>query len=308
MALATLGASRAPASPWPLLSAGFVLVAFLAAAAVGYSLSLGAVILLAGPHNWMEARYFLTRMPARWGPLAPYFCLAIAGVVLLSAFSIAVPWLGAWAPRMWMCGLIAWVAGLVVLCRPTRLATGLMAGGAMVLVQTLPLPWTVMLVFAHPLLALWFLDHELRTRPAMRDVYRAMLVALPFLVGALWLLASPASTLDGAMLSRVEAAVGGGIHVHRMLAVYVFLQMLHYGVWIAALPALRLREAPWRVDAVPLAKRFPLVVKTALAVGAVAVVVLWLGFATATAIAWDAYFQLAIVHVLAEIPFLVRAR
>ena len=31
--------------------------------------SIVTVFLFAGPHNWIEARYFLTRLPARWGRL-----------------------------------------------------------------------------------------------------------------------------------------------------------------------------------------------------------------------------------------------
>ena len=51
----------------------------LVAAAAPIGVSIIAVFLFAGPHNWMEARYFLTRMPARWGGLAPYFSLGLAG-------------------------------------------------------------------------------------------------------------------------------------------------------------------------------------------------------------------------------------
>src|SRR3954466_5850593 len=49
-------------------------------APVGFSIV--TVFLFAGPHNWLEFRYFLSKMPARWGPLRPYFLLAVGGVVV----------------------------------------------------------------------------------------------------------------------------------------------------------------------------------------------------------------------------------
>ena len=56
----------------------------IVAAAAPIGVSIIAVFLFAGPHNWMEARYFLTRMPARWGGLAPYFSLGLAGSLFLA--------------------------------------------------------------------------------------------------------------------------------------------------------------------------------------------------------------------------------
>lgn len=42
-------------------------------------LSITAVFLFAGPHNWLEGEYFLTRMPARWGRLTAYFAVGLGG-------------------------------------------------------------------------------------------------------------------------------------------------------------------------------------------------------------------------------------
>jgi hypothetical protein len=50
---------------------------------IGFSIAI--VFLFAGPHNWLEARYFMTRMPARWGRLWGYSTLGIGGVVALAA-------------------------------------------------------------------------------------------------------------------------------------------------------------------------------------------------------------------------------
>src|SRR5947207_4293299 len=85
--------------------------------------SIVTVFLFAGPHNWIEARYFLSRLPARWGKLRGYFLLAFAGVFGLTAAYAALPWLagaGGWGPygrflatTTWNSLLILWVAVLV---------------------------------------------------------------------------------------------------------------------------------------------------------------------------------------------------
>jgi hypothetical protein len=85
--------------------------------------SIVTVFLFAGPHNWIEARYFLSRLPARWGNLRGYFLLGFAGVFVLTAAFAALPWLSrAWAwsdygrfiaSATWNSLLIAWVVTLV---------------------------------------------------------------------------------------------------------------------------------------------------------------------------------------------------
>src|SRR5262245_31742361 len=87
--------------------------------------SIVTVFLFAGPHNWLEARYMLTRMPARWGPLTPYFTLGVAGVLVLSAGIAAVRWLGEWLAwsgafwlgmyAVWNSALVVWIAALALL-------------------------------------------------------------------------------------------------------------------------------------------------------------------------------------------------
>ena len=85
--------------------------------------SIVTVFLFAGPHNWLEARYFLTRMPARWGRLRGFFMLAFAGVFSLTAAFACLLWLGERGtldPETWVYGyallstaLVLWVALLV---------------------------------------------------------------------------------------------------------------------------------------------------------------------------------------------------
>src|ERR1700676_4449584 len=52
--------------------------------------SIVTVFLFAGPHNWLELRYFMGRMPARWGRLRGYFLFAFAGIFGLSAAWITI--------------------------------------------------------------------------------------------------------------------------------------------------------------------------------------------------------------------------
>src|SRR5262249_48082367 len=64
------------------LAGAALLVAAVSALLAGWlplGFSIVTVFLFAGPHNWLEARYFLTRLPARWGRLRGYFLFAFAG-------------------------------------------------------------------------------------------------------------------------------------------------------------------------------------------------------------------------------------
>jgi hypothetical protein len=99
--------------------------------------------------------------------------------------------------------------------------------------------------------------------------------------------------------------------------------MLHYGVWLIALPLIAPLAKPverlsptinkrariWNVKTVPLARHprgFPKLVAAALAFGVFLVVVLWFGFTVDYATTRDVYFTVAIAHVLAEAPFLLK--
>jgi len=102
---------------------------------------------------------------------------------------------------------------------------------------------------------------------------------------------------------------------HMLVSVHLFLEMLHYAVWILALPLIgpligRIgNERFWEVRTVPIARHprgFPRIVAGLLIVALVAVGMLWFGFSTDYATTRDVYFTIAIAHVLAEAPFLLR--
>ncbi|PYS61829.1 MAG: hypothetical protein DMF76_10055, partial [Acidobacteria bacterium] len=96
---------------------------------------------------------------------------------------------------------------------------------------------------------------------------------------------------------------------HMLVSLHVFLEMLHYGVWIIALPLIGATGAVWNVKTIPLARHprgFPKLVATALVFSLFIVALLWLGFSLNYSATRDVYFTVAIAHVLAEAPFLMR--
>jgi hypothetical protein len=313
-----------------VLALGLAVAAALLAGWAPLGFSIVTVFLFAGPHNWVEARYFLGRLPARWGKLRTFFALAFAGVLGLTLAYAALAWLGGdWDETrarivlaLWNTSLIVWILTLVHLRsrqNPRRdwswtLPVGLALVG---LAWLHPEGWALGLVFLHPLVALWILDRELRRshfdwlRP-----YRVCLLAVPLLLGLLWWRLADTPSLPGndAFTVRITRHAGAellpGISSHLLVATHTFLEMLHYSVWLLAIPLVTWAAAPWRLGKVPLARRSPrwgLAVAGVLAVGAGAVVVLWCGFLADYPLTRDIYFTVAMLHVLAEVPFLLRA-
>ncbi|MEO2031210.1 MAG: hypothetical protein ABGZ35_03900 [Planctomycetaceae bacterium] len=169
--------------------------------------SIVAVFLFAGPHNWMEARFFLSRMPMRWGRLRAFYLVGFAGVLLLFAGSLMLPAFGRqwqWGRGEWLTGIATWntvlVSWILIIVAMRRRETGeerwawvLPAGLALIGVNWIwPLAWSLALVYLHPLVALWYLDRELgRGHREWQVVYRRCLPAVPLLLGLLgWLLAA----------------------------------------------------------------------------------------------------------------------
>jgi len=112
------------------------------------------------------------------------------------------------------------------------------------------------------------------------------------------------------LLIDAGAGVLTGVSSHLLVATHTFLEMLHYGVWVVAMPLVSLRSAPWRLDNVPLYRRssaWRAAIITALSVGGVAMLVLWAGFLADYPLTRNIYFTVAMLHVLAEVPFLLRA-
>lgn len=311
-------------------AAAAVIVASCALAGfVPLGFSIAIVFLFAGPHNWLEARYMLTRMPARWGPLAPYFITGIAGVLLLTGLFAALPWLaGNAAPARgtnllatWNTALVAWIVALALLRsrqNPRRNWSWLVPAGFVVIAANWlwPFGWSLALVYLHPLMALWFLDREIgRNQPAWRSAYRGCLLLVPAAIGLLWwnLAAAPDLPGDDVLTLAIANHAGGsilrGVSTHFLVSAHTFLEMLHYGVWIVAIPLVSVRMVPWKLDNVPLARRsafWRTTVLGSVAAGALVMVVLWGAFLADYPLTRDLYFTIAMLHVLAEVPFLLR--
>src|SRR6476620_7683608 len=61
--------------------------------------SIVSVFLFAGPHNWFELRYFLMRLPIRFGKSRAFFLTAFSGVGCLTVAYVSLPLL--YQTRVW---------------------------------------------------------------------------------------------------------------------------------------------------------------------------------------------------------------
>jgi hypothetical protein len=330
------GANGSNASP-AAFGLTCVCVLVVAAALAGFAplwLSVATVFVFAGPHNWAELRFFITRLPVRLGRSRSFFALAAVGVVgltvayaLLALGADSGVWgEGGWyaATALWNSAAVAWVVGLVAVRGRTMSRGGawvwaLPAGCALVGVSWLaPQGFALALVYAHPLVALWFLDRQLRlTRRGWSRVYRVCLALLPVALCVLWWRLAGAAPLaeGGEVALRIMRHAGAGVvpgvvSTHLLVSTHVFLETLHYGVWLVGVPlAAGVGVAPWRAASVPLVRHRrgrPRFIRTLLVAGGAAVLLLWLSFAADYATTRDIYFTVAMAHVLAEVPFLLR--
>jgi hypothetical protein len=309
-------------------------IAVAAAVLAGWApvrFSIVTVFLFAGPHSWLEARYFLTRMPARWGRLRGFFLLAFAGVFALTAAFAGLLWLGERGtldPESWEHGyaglntlLVLWVALLAQMRsrqNPRRDWSWVwpVAFALIAVAWLVPPQWGLGLVYLHPLLAFWLLDRELRrSRPQWRPAFHACLACLPLFLGLLWWkLADAPPLVGGDLTERITQHAGAGqlpgVSSHLLVSTHTFLEMLHYGVWVVAIPLIGLRALPWRLAAVPLARRgvgWRRGLAAFLVAGLCVVLALWACFLVDYAATRTVYFTVAMLHVLAEVPFLLRA-
>lgn len=284
--------------------------------------SIVTVFLFAGPHNWFEFRYFLMRLPVRFGKSRNFFITAFAGIAILTITYVSLPFIYqnlAWSNETWLVILatwntllLAWLAVLIRLRAKQKRSVDWF-WTTPVLLALAALNWlgpeffSLAMVYAHPLVAFWFLDRHLkRTRPEWLVAYRRCLLLLPLILGVMiWHLSqTPALSDDNGLFWRITQHSGAQllpqVSSHMLVSVHLFLEMLHYAVWIVALPLLS--QKFWNVAKVKTGSTR----KVLLAVGLVGVAILWLGFATNYTDTRDLYFTIAIAHVLAEAPFLLK--
>ena len=294
-------------------------------------MSIATVFLFAGPHNWFEARYFLMRLPARFGRSRNFFIVAFAGIALLTTAYVLLPalyyskvWSGTNWPNaiaIWNTAMIVWIGALTLMRAKQKMNRDwfwvLPLAFTLCAVNWLsPEMFSLGIVYLHPLIALWFLDRHLRrSRSEWLPTYRRCLMFLPLLVAAMLWELSRTSSLgnDNGLFWRITQHAGAellpNVSSHMLVSTHVFLEMLHYGVWIVALPLIGATGAIWKVKTIPIASHsrgFPRLIAAIMFLGLITIVVLWLGFSVNYAFTRDIYFTVAIAHVLAEAPFLLR--
>lgn len=317
-----------------LFLGAFVLSCAVAAIAIGsfpLEASILTIFLFAGVHNLMEFRYFAARMPVRWGRSRLYYSVGIGGVLLLALVYLVLylasgTWL--WSGESWMIfaaswntAFVLWIALLVYLRGKHRPrsdwswafpAAFLLAS----LAWLVPQYWSLALVYIHPFIALWFLERQLRrTKPQWLRSYHACLASIPLIVTLLWLVLAdrPALPDETGLFLRITEHAGSGIlsgvSSHFLVATHVFLESIHYIVWILLLPLIDPRAVPWRFSEMPIFSSksgLPKLIGGLLIFGVVAMIALWTGFAVDYSTTRDIYFAVAIAHVLAEFPFLIK--
>lgn len=272
-----------------------------------------SVAFLAGPHNLMEVRYLLGRLPGRVGKLKAYFFTSLGGVILLGLSSLALPFFPGPLPlRLWNAALVFWVTVLAGLRRQEhpRREWPWLEPAALTLVGVMwgwPNLFTMLLVFGHPILALVILGRELHAfRRPERRIYPQLMAAVP--VGMLVLL-----------YGLYQRGWAGGEEVRSFftlsassplfLAAHTYLELLHYAVWIGALPLLaRLTRRP-KLELFPALRKSSrrlLAARLFLLAGVILSAILWWGFSVDFETTRELYFRLAVFHVLVEFPFLIR--
>lgn len=310
---------------------GFCLCSALLISWKPLQLSIITVFLFAGPHNWMEFRYFLQRMPARWGKTKRFYTVGLGGVALLTAAYITLYALGqswylnetAWTVSIavWNTSLVLWLCWLLYLRGRERRGRDwswtFAAGFALcALAWIAPLLFSLGLVYLHPLIALLFFDRQLkRSRPHWRKTYHLCLAVLPVVLMLMWTQLAHTSPLPDAddlswrITQHAGAGILTGISTHLLVATHVFLETIHYAVWLLLIPLAGIGANVLQTKRIPIAvhrKGWPRAVVASLSLGLFVVLLLWAGFLFDYTRARDIYFAVAMAHVLAEAPFLIR--
>lgn len=317
-----------------IFALGFLAFCALAATLIGgfpIQASIITIFLFAGVHNFMEFRYFLARMPVRWGKSRNYYAFGIGGVIILTAVYLTIyftsdNWL--WGLTDWQIvvsgwntAFILWIGALLYLRGKQKPKTDWTLAFAAAfflaaLAWLVPNYWALSLVYLHPFIAMWFLERQLRrTKKEWLKVYHFCLATIPFFIAGLYFAFSNAPSLseETNLFWRISQHAGSeilpNVSSHFLVAAHVFLETIHYSVWILLIPLADARAVPWNLKEIPLAvnrQGFPKIVFGVLTVSILFVLALWLGFSIDYTTTRDVYFAFAMAHVLAEFPFLVK--
>src|SRR5947199_6648063 len=109
------------AAPNAKVFAAIVVLCIIAAAAFAgwlpLQVSIVTVFLFAGPHNWFELRYFLMRLPVRFGRSRNFFAVAFVGIFYLTVTYVSLPALyytNLWSAANWPIAIATWNTGMLL--------------------------------------------------------------------------------------------------------------------------------------------------------------------------------------------------
>ncbi len=294
------------------------------------TLSIVTIFLFAGIHNFFEFRYFLARMPIRWGKSKLFYSVGIGGTIFLTSIYLLIYFgSGNWLWSLtnygivvacWNTLFVLWFALLFFLRGKQKRQDWSLAFAIAFLVSSIawifPNYWSLSLVYLHPFVAMWFLERQIRrTKPEWLKAYRFCLATIPFFVISLWFIFAnqPNLSEENRLFWRITQHAGSGILTnissHFLVATHVFLETIHYAVWILLIPLVDFRAIPWKLNRIPMfanEKGFPKLVISLLGLSVLLIFALWFGFFTNYTFTRDVYFAFAMAHVLAEMPFLIK--
>ncbi len=330
------------------LAAIWILLSALISSFAPIAFSIGTVFLFAAPHNWIELRYFFSKLPSRFGPLRAFFCSSFAGVATLGLLYAALIILtrrellsydaSITSFQAWIFLFYGWLATLLLLRRDfSRVSPGeneqhnraikkdlkrrnfglilLSVCAAASLLK--PLEFGICLTYLHPLIALCVLDRELRrSRPKWILAYRGLLLfAAALVVAMITGLSGTASLaaqtpLDSQIARHAGSYLLSNVSSHLLVSLHTFLENLHYGVWLLAIPfAARLFErGKTQTHVMPFSrasKSRQSAVKAVFAFSTLVVFCFWFAFLGNYSASREFYFVIAVFHILAELPFLL---
>ncbi len=317
-----------------LFALGFLAFCICTATLIGafpLQASILTIFLFAGVHNWFEFRYFAARMPVRWGKSRVFYSIGIGGVIVLASAYLAI-YFGSgnwfWSAESWQISVSVWNTGFVLWVgflfylrgKQKPKSDWSLAFAAAFLVAAFvwlaPQYFSLSLVYLHPFIAMWFLERQIRrTKKEWLKTYHFCLLSVPFFVLILYFVFANAPNLseETNLFWRITQHAGSqilpNVSSHFLVATHVFLETIHYTVWILLIPLVDKRAIPWRLKEIPLVSNpngFPKLIFGILTVSILLVLALWFGFSVNYETTRDVYFAFAMAHVLAEFPFLVK--
>ncbi len=306
-----------------------LMVVFLCALLAGLApiwFTLAAFCVFSAPHNFVEFRYFLARLPSRLGPFRSFFVTSFTGLAILFFMQVTVITLTRMRVLLpaqlepiicvWNELLIIWVVALSVARYPQECSRLLPANLCIAILASIgnfcsPEIFNLCVSYVHALIGVWILDRELmRTRKDWVRPYRWCLLTVPLCIVFLIIWFYGQSSLVGSemTLSQSIASLIFAPSISPLyLGLFAFLQMVHYGVWVFAMPIAAQSWKRWRLNRIAVMRnRQPLsrVMSVVLMFGLASVGLFWIGFRVDFATTNQVYATVATLHILAEIPLL----